>query len=141
MTVRGSFDRFDGSYEVGPDGTKIALTVDVDSIDTGNATRDKHLLTEEFFHLEKHAQVTFTSTSVRSVGDGLLLVEGNLEAAGEVVPVELAATVRQTEDGLEISATTALDFADFGMSNGKFGMIRPPATLNVMAHLTEAGGD
>ena len=27
-TVRGRFDRFDGTYEVGPGGTKIELTID-----------------------------------------------------------------------------------------------------------------
>jgi polyisoprenoid-binding protein YceI len=42
MTVHGRFDRFDGSYEVGPGGTTIELTIDADSLDTGNATRDKH---------------------------------------------------------------------------------------------------
>jgi polyisoprenoid-binding protein YceI len=137
MTVRGSFDRFDGTYEIGPDGTKIALTVDADSIDTGNAKRDKHLRTEDFFHLEAHPQVTFISTRVRNAGDGMLLVEGNLEAAGQVVPIEFAATVQKAGGGLEISTTTDVDFAQFGMSSGQFGMIRPPATLSVTAHLRE----
>jgi polyisoprenoid-binding protein YceI len=138
-TVRGSFDRFDGSYEVGPDGTKIALTVDVDSIDTGNAKRDKHLRTDDFFHLAEHPQITFTSTRVRDVSDGVMLVEGNLEVAGAVVPIEFAAAVQRVDGSLEISATTALDFAQFGMSSGQFGMIRPPATLSVTARLKEAG--
>ena len=35
MTVHGRFDRFDGSYEVGPGGTTIELTIDADSLDTG----------------------------------------------------------------------------------------------------------
>ena len=42
-TVHGRFDRFRGSYKSGPYGTKIELTIDADSVDTGNATRDKHL--------------------------------------------------------------------------------------------------
>jgi len=137
VTVRGAFDRFDGSYEVGPEGTKITLTVDVDSLDTGNAKRDKHLRSEDFFHLAAHPQVRFTSTRVRPAGDGMLLVEGNLEAAGQVVPLELGATVRQADGGLEITGTTALDPGSFGMSRGQFGMIRPLATLSVTAHLNE----
>ena len=32
-TVRGRFDHFRGSYEVGPDGMKIELTIDADSLD------------------------------------------------------------------------------------------------------------
>ena len=137
VTVRGAFDRFDGYYEVGPEGTKIALTVDVDSIDTGNAKRDAHLRTDDFFHLAEHPQVRFTSTRVRPAGDGMLLVEGNLEVAGETLPLELAAAVQQAEGGLEITATTALDPAQFGMSRGQFSMIRPPAVLTVTARLNE----
>ena len=93
-TVHGRFDRFDGSYEVGPDGTKIELTIDADSLDTGNATRDKHLRSTDFFHVAEHPQVRFTSTRVRRAGDGMLHVEGDLEAAGKVVPLEFDATVR-----------------------------------------------
>jgi len=39
-TVRGRFDCFDGSYEVDPEGTTIELTIDADSLDTGNGTRE-----------------------------------------------------------------------------------------------------
>jgi polyisoprenoid-binding protein YceI len=134
-TVRGHFDRFDGAYEVGPDGMRIALTIDVDSLDTGNATRDKHLRSDNFFDLAKHPKVRFTSTRVQPAGDGMLLVEGNLEAAGEVVPLEFVATVQPIEDGLEVAATTEIDHRQFGMSSGQFGMIRPPATLHVNARL------
>jgi polyisoprenoid-binding protein YceI len=137
ITVRGTFDRFEGFYEVGPEGTKIALTVDVDSLDTGNAKRDKHLRSDDFFHLAQHPQVRFTSTRVRPAADGMLLVEGNLEVAGEVLPLELAATVQPAEGGLEIAASTALDPAQFGMSRGQFSMIRPPAVLTVTARLSE----
>ena len=39
-TVHGRFDRFEGSYETGPDGATIELTIDADSLDTGNGTRE-----------------------------------------------------------------------------------------------------
>ena len=106
MTVHGRFDRFDGSYEVGPDGTTIELTIDADSLDTGHATRDEHLRSTDFFDVVEHPQVRFTSTRVHHVADGILHVEGHLEAAGMVVPLEFAATVRQLGDALEVEATT-----------------------------------
>jgi hypothetical protein len=40
-TVQGDFERFDGSYEIGPDGPKIKLTIEADSLDTGNGKRDE----------------------------------------------------------------------------------------------------
>ncbi len=134
-TVRGRFDRFDGWYETGPDGTTIQLTIDADSLDTGNATRDRHLRSTDFFNVAAHPQVRFTSTSVGEADDGTLHVQGRLEAAGKSVPVELDATVRQLAHGLEIETTTTLDQRRLGMSSGLLGMIRPPATLHVEARL------
>jgi polyisoprenoid-binding protein YceI len=135
-TVRGRFDRFDGSYEVGPDGTTIELTIDPDSLDTGNGTRDKHLRSTDFFGVAEHPEVRFTSTRVRDAGDGTLRVEGDLEAAGKVVPLEFDATVERVDDALEVEATTTVDQRRLGMSSGQLGMIRLPATLHVKARLS-----
>ena len=134
-TVRGSFDRFGGSYEVGPDGTKIELTIDADSLGTGNRTRDKHLRSNDFFGVAEHPQVRFTSTRVSDARDGTLHVEGDLEAAGKVVPLECDATVKQVDDVLEVEATTTVDQRQLGMSGGPLGMIRPPATVHIKARL------
>ena len=135
-TVRGRFDRFDGTYEVGPDGTKIELTIDADSLDTGNRRRDKHLRSTDFFHITEHPHVRFTSTRVHNVNGEILHVVGRLEAAGNVVLLEFPATVRPVGDGLEVEATTTVDQSQLGMSNGQLGMIRRPATLHVKAHLS-----
>jgi polyisoprenoid-binding protein YceI len=136
MTVHGRFDRFDGAYEDGPDGTKIELTIDADSLDTGNRTRDKHLRSTDFFDITEHPRVRFTSTHVHHVTSRILHVVGRLEAAGKVVPLEFAATVRQLGDALEVEATTTVDQRRLGMSSGRLGMIRPPATLHVKARLS-----
>jgi polyisoprenoid-binding protein YceI len=139
-TVRGRFDRFGGSYEVGPDGTRIELAIDADSLDTGNRTRDKHLRSTDFFGVTEHPEVRFTSTRVRDTRDGTLHVEGDLEAAGKVVPLEFDATVKQVDDALELEATTTVDQRQLGMSSGQLGMIRRPATLHVKA-LLKGDGD
>ena len=137
ITVRGHFDRFDGWYEVGPGGTSIELTIDAHSLDTGNATRDRHLLSADFFNVAEHPLVHFTSTRVRDTGDGTLHIEGSLEAAGTAIPLEFNATVQQNGDELEVEAATAVDHRDFGMTGGSLGMIRPPAKLHVTARLSQ----
>jgi len=136
MTVHGHFDRFDGSYEVGPGGTTIELTIDADSLDTGHATRDRHLRSDDFFDIESHPQVRFTSTRIHQVTDGILHVVGHLHAAGKVAPLEFPATTRQDGDALEVEATTTVDQRELGLSTGKLGMIRRPATLHVKARLS-----
>ena len=135
-TVNGSFDRFDGSYEIGPDETTIELTIEADSLHTGNETRDKHLRSNDFFAVAEHPRVRFTSTRVHNVDGETLHVTGRLEAAGESVLLEFPAAVRPVADGLEVEASTTVDQSQLGMSSGKLGMIRRPATLHVKAHLS-----
>jgi len=136
-TVRGRFDRFAGTYDVGPDGAEIALTIDVGSLDTGNRTRDKHLRSADFFHLAEHPQVRFTSTRVHSSLNGEIDIEGELEAAGKTVPLAFYATSRRVDDDtLELETTIELNHRRLGMSGGLLGMIRPPATLHVKGRVT-----
>ena len=116
---------------------KIELTIDADSLDTGNRTRDKHLRSADFFHVGEHPQVRFTSTRVRQKGNGVLHIEGGLEAAGKVVPLEFDAAVQQVDHGLEIEATTNVNPRQLGMSSGPLGMIRPPATVHVETSLND----
>jgi polyisoprenoid-binding protein YceI len=135
IPVRGRFDGFAGSYEVGRNGTTIELTIAADSVDTGNAKRDEHLRSSDFFGVDKHAQMRFRSTRVHAVGDGMLHVVGNLEVAGIVKPLEFAATVQPAGEGLAVEATTTIDQRRFGMSSGVVGMIRWPTKLHVKALL------
>jgi polyisoprenoid-binding protein YceI len=143
MTVHGRFERFSGSYEVGPDGTSIALTIDAASVDSGNRTRDQHLRSDAFFAVAEHPQVRFRTTDVHPVGDGVLRVAGTLDAAGTLVPLEFEATVDGSDGRLEVEATTTVDQGRFGMHGGLLGMIRPPARLHVKARLsrTPQGGE
>jgi polyisoprenoid-binding protein YceI len=135
IPVHGRFDRFAGSYEVGRKGTTIELTIDADSIDTGNAKRDEHLRSPDFFDVDDHAQVRFRSSRVYAVGDEMVHVVGNLEVAGIAEPLEFAVIVHPAGDGLAVETTTTVDQRRFGMSSGLLGMIRRPATLRVEALL------
>jgi polyisoprenoid-binding protein YceI len=139
-TVVGHFDHFEGSYARDEDDVPaIDLTIDAESLDTGNETRDRHLRSERFFDVVEHPQVRFSSTLINQ-RDGTLAVNGRLEAAGGKVPVALEATVREEADELEIEATTAVDQRELGMTFSPLGMIRTPATLHVKARLTPERG-
>ena len=135
-TVVGHFDHFEGSYgRDGDDVPAIELTIDADSLDTGNETRDRHLRSERFFDVAEHPQVRFSSTLINQY-DGTLAMNGRLEAAEGSVPVALEATVREEGNELEIEATTTVDQRELGMTFSPLGMIRTPATLHVKARLT-----
>jgi polyisoprenoid-binding protein YceI len=134
-TVHGHFDRFEGSYTVGPEGPEIELTLDAASVDTGIAKRDEHLRSPDFFFTAKHPQVQFRSTHVTGLGNGNVRVSGTLEAAGTTVPVSFDASVGVHDGALQLEATTTVDPTRFGMTQGPLRNIRPEATLHVKAAL------
>ena len=68
--VTGEFKDFTGSIESSKDDftdAKIDFTVDVNSINTDNDQRDKHLKSDDFFNAEKFPQITFKGKSLKKV--------------------------------------------------------------------------
>jgi polyisoprenoid-binding protein YceI len=126
MTVNGRFDRYDGTLDLA-DEPAIELTIDADSLDTGNTTRDKHLRSSEFFGVENHPQIRFVSDTAEVDGDHLR-VTGHLFAAGRSTPLDLDASLREDGDELEVDAHAHTDHRRLGMSGGMLGMIRSPAS-------------
>ena len=64
-TVRGAFTEFSGTAHVDtadPSRSSVQVTINANSIDTGNAQRNGHLLSGDFFETEQHPEITFTST-------------------------------------------------------------------------------
>src|SRR5882762_10077900 len=61
--VRGRFDRFDATVDVGSSLDEIVVTAEVDlsSVDTNNADRDAHLRSTDFFDTDQNPQMTFRS--------------------------------------------------------------------------------
>jgi polyisoprenoid-binding protein YceI len=86
--VRGRFADFGGSLTVGENllDSSVQATVQMASVDTGDTTRDDHLRTSDFFDIETHPQMTFTSTGLTGSGSDYELV-GDLTVRGVTKPV------------------------------------------------------
>ena len=66
-TVKGHFNEFEGTIQFDPADLKESrfdFKVNVDSVDTNNAERDKHLKTPDFFDADKYPAMTFKSRSI-----------------------------------------------------------------------------
>jgi polyisoprenoid-binding protein YceI len=89
--VRGRFSEFTGTVTTGPSlaDSHVEVQVKVASITTGNETRDNHLRSGDFFDLENHPLMTFSSTRVVDQGSGYV-VEGDLTIRGVARPVTLS---------------------------------------------------
>ena len=70
--VRGQFGAFEGTATIDtatPANSKVELTIDVTSVETGSADRDGHLKSGDFFDAETYPSIRFVSTDVTRDGD------------------------------------------------------------------------
>jgi polyisoprenoid-binding protein YceI len=77
----GNFKKYDATVSSDkPDFSdiKINFTIDVNSVNTENEMRDKHLKSDDFFNTEKFPSMTFQSLSMKKVSDKKYILEGNL---------------------------------------------------------------
>jgi len=121
--VKGRFDKFEGSFVTGEDplASSVTATIDATSINTNQEQRDAHIRSADFFHVEEHPTLTFTSTGIKQDG-GDYLLEGDLTIRGTTRPVALKLEVNGfgpdayggTRAGF--TATGEINRNDFGVS-------------------------
>jgi len=91
-TVKGRFAAFTGSF-VGDlaDLSTGTLSVEIasDSVDTREEKRDGHLRSADFFDVENHPTVAFTSNSITRQNDESYVVKGDLTIRGITQPATL----------------------------------------------------
>jgi polyisoprenoid-binding protein YceI len=118
----GRFNDCSGSFVIDPDPARcsFSLTIKADSIDTGNAKRDEHLRSPDFFNVKQFPAITFTSSAVRAVKDGYE-VTGNLTMHGVTRSISFALVGGRKAEfpkGVQrtgFSTELVLKRSDFGM--------------------------
>ena len=122
--VEGSFKKFSGEVVAAkPDFTDAAVnfTIDVNSIDTDNEMRDKHLKADDFFNAEQFPAATFKSTSFKKVSGNKYKLAGNLTIRNVTKPVTFDVVYGGTaKDGYGntkagFKATTVINRFDYGL--------------------------
>jgi polyisoprenoid-binding protein YceI len=101
------------------DGT-LRGSADVSTITVNDENLQAHLLSPDFFDVQRTPRVSFESTSIRRNGDELT-VEGELEIRGVKQPVRLFGTIAGPVEGpagerLGISIETVIDRTAFGIT-------------------------
>jgi polyisoprenoid-binding protein YceI len=121
--VRGKFADFEGTLEVNEQLAESGAhgSVKVASIDTGEAQRDEHLRSPDFFDVKAFPEITFESTGVEAIDGESSRVRGNLTMHGITHEIRLDVAIQGTDidpwgntrAGLEVVAT--LKRSDFDM--------------------------
>lgn len=123
-TVRGRLGKLRGEIALdpaNPQGASFEIGADVTAIDTGDARRDGHLRSADFFDAEKYPEIVFKSSAVFPRGENKFAVSGDLKIREISRPVtfdvELEGIGLDGKGGqhLGASATITIDRKDFGL--------------------------
>lgn len=90
--VKGDFGKVVGVVDIDEKDitkSKVEVTVDTASINTGVVKRDEHLKSADFFDTAKYPTMTFVSQKVKKAGNGKIQVNGLLTLHGVSKPVTL----------------------------------------------------
>ena len=124
--VKGQFTGISGALDLNEDdiaNSRVEASIDAASISTGDAQRDAHLKSADFFDVEKFPKLSFRSTGVERAGGGRLAVNGDLSIHGVTRPVtfEVEGPAAPGKDPwgntrLGLSAETKINRRDFGLT-------------------------
>ena len=107
-TVRGQFAEFEGTAHVdtaNPAASSAKVVITAAGIDTGNADRDGHLRSADFFDVETYPEITFEATDVARVDAVTWRLTGDLTIKG-------------------VSRPVSIDFESTGSARDPFGNLR-----------------
>lgn len=89
----GRFNRFEGEFsydEKDPASAKVEVDIDVSSIDSNHAERDKHLRGPDFLGVKTYPKASFKSTAFTEQEDGKAELKGDLTLLGVTKPISIA---------------------------------------------------
>ena len=127
--------------------SQVSVEINAASIDTGDAKRDEHLKSPDFFDVKKFPKVTFKSTKITKAGAGYKLT-GDLTIRDKTKAVTLDATLSapvKTPWGNQARAAKVsgkIKRTDFGLTWNKAletggVVVGDDVTINVSAEVTK----
>ena len=123
--VEGLFTKMTGVIQFDPpDLTQLSVEAEIDvrSLTTGHRERDEHLLSPDYFDVEKYPKILFKSTDVEVTGGNLGKITGDLTILGIRKPITLdfdfLGPVKSPFSGITcvgFSATGKINRENYGM--------------------------
>lgn len=124
-TQRGRFNQTHGkiTLDVGAQTGTIDITIDADSIDMGFQKWDEHMKSPDFFNVQLHPAIRFSSDELQFEGERLVGAKGYLSLLGTRRPLQLTiANFRCAPHPLSrrqhcgADATSSIQRSQFGMA-------------------------
>jgi polyisoprenoid-binding protein YceI len=141
--VEGRFTKFEGTLDLGKkiSDLKISSKIDVNSINTDDVDRDKHLKAEDFFDVQKYPAISFVSESVTG-NEKNLMIKGKLTIKDVTKSVSLKGTLSKEitdpwgNKRVAITGKTKINRKDFGLNFNKVAEFGPVVGDDVTISIT-----
>lgn len=123
--VAGIFKTFTGSIdfdEQNPAGSKFDVSIDVNSINTGNGLQNKHAKGDEWFDAAKYPAIRYTSKKIVKAGAGYQ-VTGDLTIKGVTKEYTIPFTFKKAGAGATFNGSFTVNRSEFriGKPGGEVG--------------------
>jgi polyisoprenoid-binding protein YceI len=126
IKIGGDFTDLKGSIIFDPNTLSTGLfnlSVNSNTINTDNNTRDKHLRKEEYFYVEKYPLLSFVSTKItKSALAGEFNLHGNLTIKGVTKNIEFGFKASPTASGYNFKGEFEINRRDFGVGGSSLSL-------------------
>jgi polyisoprenoid-binding protein YceI len=134
----GDFTGLKGTIVFNPKAlatSSMNVSVDANSVNTDNGSRDKHLRKEEYFNVEKFPLLTFVSTKItESSTAGRFFIFGNLTIKGVTKAIQFGFSATPSASGYAFTGDFEINRRDFGVGGSSAVMAdKLKVTLTVSA--------
>ena len=129
--VTGKFTDFDGKIYFDPKnlkGSKAEFTVSINSVNTDNVKRDKHIQSKDFFDVNTFPKMMFKSTKFEKKSDAEFLVHGKLTVKDKtkdvILPMKITGEMEHPMMKgtliLGVAIDVAINRTDYGVGIGNW---------------------
>ena len=117
----GGFKDFHGSLDLqgnDPTAAKISLEINANSLYSDTAKLTGHLKSPDFFDVKTYQKATFVTKDIKAGNGATCTVTGDLTLHGVTKPITFPATIKATDDAVELNSEFKINRRDFGMDFG-----------------------
>ena len=119
----GSFKKFSGTIDLvnnKPEGSRVTIDIEANSVETDEPDLTKHLQTPDFFDVAKFPKATFTSTEIgpgsNDSGRQFYTVTGNFELHGIKKAITFPAMIQVAADKVTVTAEFSINRKDWNLT-------------------------